>query len=108
MRAHGLYVDMIETTYLNLTHTYYTKESNDLAGGNKVKADEFLAHVERRSMEERDRAQEVLIESSVKSVHDTTDNALLAGRLQWLANDGSLSMASLFCFEVLLTPLLSS
>ncbi|TBU26329.1 Cullin-4B [Dichomitus squalens] len=87
MRAHDLYVEIIETPYLNLTHTYYIKESNDLAEGNKLKADEFLEHVKRRSAEERTRADEVLIESSVKSVHDTTDNALLAGRLQWLAND---------------------
>ncbi|KAI1789168.1 Cullin-4B [Ganoderma leucocontextum] len=87
IRAYGLYVDKIETVYLNLTHTYYTKESNNLAEGNKLSAAGFLEHVKRRSAEERARAEEVLIRSSVVSVHDTADNALLVGRLQWLADD---------------------
>ena len=88
IRAYGLYIDKIETVYLNLTHTYYTKESNDLAECNTLNAAEFLEHVKRRSAEERARAEDVLIGSSVVSVHDTADNALLAGRLQWLADDG--------------------
>nr|VWP01822.1 Glutamyl-tRNA synthetase (EC [Ganoderma boninense] len=87
IRAYGLYIEKIETVYLNLTHSYYAKESNDLAEGNMLSAAEFLEHVKRRSAEERIRAEEVLIGSSVVSVHDTADNALLAGRLQWLADD---------------------
>ena len=83
---------MLETPYINLTHTYYTKESSELAEAGQLKADEFLEHVKRRSTEEKTRAEEVLIESSVKSVHDTTDSALLTGRLKWLANEGVLSL----------------
>ncbi|OSD05750.1 Cullin-domain-containing protein [Trametes coccinea BRFM310] len=87
LRAHGLYADLIESTYITLTHTFYTKESDALASAGTMSAKDFLAHVQTRSKEELERAQEVLLPESVVGVQDTADNALLAGRLQWLAKD---------------------
>ncbi|CDO70959.1 hypothetical protein BN946_scf184829.g68 [Trametes cinnabarina] len=86
-RAHGLYADIVESTYITLTHTFYIKESDELASAGAMSAKDFLAHVQARSKEELERAQEVLLLESVAAVQDTADNALLAGRLQWLAKD---------------------
>lgn len=88
MRSFGLYTDMIELTYLNLTQTFYTKESADLVQGGKKPATDFLSHVQTRIQEEDGRAQEVLSDVSVALVRDTTRTALLSNRLQWLAKDG--------------------
>lgn len=108
IRAYGLYVDKIETVYLNLTHAYYAKESNDLAAGNRLSAAEFLDHVKRRSAEERARAKEILSGNSVGLVHETADNALLADRLQWLADEGELFIAFAFWVSFENTVLYSS
>ena len=78
---------MIQSTYLNLTHTFYTAESNVLADSG-MKANDFLRHAQTRSQEEHERASDVLVESSVQDVRDTTETALLTGRLQWIAKDG--------------------
>ncbi|RPD58496.1 Cullin-domain-containing protein [Lentinus tigrinus ALCF2SS1-6] len=87
MRAHNLYADLIELTYLNLTQTFYTKESNELVARGDVPADEFLNQMDKRIKEEEERARAVLVESSIDAVKDTTRSALLTGRLQWLATD---------------------
>ncbi|KAI0367469.1 Cullin-4B [Pilatotrama ljubarskyi] len=87
MRAHGLYADVVESTYLTLTHAFYTKESDAQASAGTLSAKDFLAHAQTRSKEELERAQEVLLPESVAAVQDTADSALLAGRLQWLAKD---------------------
>ena len=88
MQSQGLYEDIVQSTYIANTHAFYTKESDKLASNNSMSAKDFLAHAQARSKEELERAQEVLLPESVAIVHDTTDNALLAGRLQWLAKDG--------------------
>ena len=88
MLSHGLYTDLVQATYLNLTHTFYTKESNTLFESG-IKADAFIHHVQERGREEFDRASAVLVDSSIDIVRDAADNALLAGRLQWLAKDGT-------------------
>ncbi|KAI8983312.1 Cullin-domain-containing protein [Trametes punicea] len=87
MRAHGLYTDIVETTYITLTHAFYSEESDKLASAGTMSAKDFLTHVHTRSKEELERAQEVLLPESVTVVQDATDSALLAGRLQWLAKD---------------------
>ncbi|KAI0761642.1 Cullin-domain-containing protein [Trametes elegans] len=87
MRAHKLYTDLVESTYLTLTHAFYTKESDALASGNTLSAKDFLAHAQTRSREELERAQEVLPAESVAAVQDMTDSALLARRLDWLAKE---------------------
>ncbi|KAI0825282.1 Cullin-domain-containing protein [Trametes gibbosa] len=87
LRAHGLYKDVVESTYLTCTHDFYTKESDALASGGTMNARDFLMHVQTRSQEELDRALEVLLYESVAAVQDTADSALLAGRLDWLAKD---------------------
>ncbi|KAH9927422.1 Cullin-4B [Epithele typhae] len=86
MLAYGLYADMIQSTYLTLTHTFYTAESAKLHG-DETPANKFFEHVEQRGEEEETRAREVLVESAVAPVRDTTDSALLTNRLQWLAKD---------------------
>lgn len=90
MRAHALYTDVVESTYLTLTHDFYTKESSTLAAAGTLSAKDFLVHAQGRSTEERERAQEVLLNESVAPVQDLTDRALMAGRLDWLAKDGKL------------------
>ncbi|KAH9850620.1 Cullin-domain-containing protein [Lenzites betulinus] len=87
LRVHGLYKDVVESTYLICTHDFYTKESDALASGGTTNAKDFLLHVQARSKEELDRASEVLLYESVTPVQDTADSALLAGRLDWLAKD---------------------
>ncbi|KAI0662359.1 Cullin-domain-containing protein [Cubamyces menziesii] len=94
MRSQGLYEDIVQSTYIANTHAFYTKESDKLASNNSMSAKDFLAHAQARSKEELERAQEVLLPESVAIVHDTTDNALLAGRLQWLAKDALESLMS--------------
>ncbi|OJT08512.1 Cullin-4 [Trametes pubescens] len=88
MRAHALYTDVVESTYLTLTHDFYTAESSTLAAAGTLSAKDFLVHAQGRSTEERERAQEVLLAESVAPVQDMTDRALMAGRLDWLAKDG--------------------
>lgn len=88
MRAHALYTDVVESTYLTLTHAFYTAESSTLAAAGTLSAKDFLVHAQGRSTEERERAQEVLLAESVAPVQDMTDRALMAGRLDWLAKDG--------------------
>ncbi|KAI0719069.1 Cullin-4B [Cerioporus squamosus] len=87
LRAYNLYADLIELTYLNLTQTFYTKESSDLVARGDVPADVFLNKVDQRIQEEEERARAVLIESSIAAAKDTTRSALLTGRLPWLAKD---------------------
>ncbi|KAI0762521.1 Cullin-domain-containing protein [Fomes fomentarius] len=82
----GLYDDVIESTYLNLTHAYYTKESNDLVA-NGVTAANFLNKHDERVKQESERAADVLLDRSFASVKDTAQGALVTGRLQWLAKD---------------------
>ncbi|KAL1952365.1 hypothetical protein VTO73DRAFT_1514 [Trametes versicolor] len=88
LHAHALYTDVVESTYLTLTHAFYTTESNTLAAAGTLSAKDFLVHAQGRSTEERERAQEVLLPESVAPVQDMTDRALMAGRLDWLAKDG--------------------
>lgn len=88
MISYGLYDSIIQETYLSLTHAFYTRES-DARFNNGIGADEFLQHIQGRSREEFERAHDVLVDSSVNAVRDTTESALLANRLQWLAKDGS-------------------
>ncbi len=91
IRAHNLYADLIELTYLDLTQSFYTKESSDLVARGDVPADEFLSKVDQRIKEEEERARAVLVESSVDAIKDTTRSALLTDRLPWLAKDGGQS-----------------
>ncbi|KAI0327296.1 Cullin-4B [Cubamyces sp. BRFM 1775] len=94
MRSQGHYEDIIQSTYVAKTHAFYTQESDKLASNNSMSAKDFLAHAQARSKEELERAQEVLLPESVVIVHDATDNALLTGRLQWLAKDALESLIS--------------
>ncbi|KAI0638919.1 Cullin-domain-containing protein [Trametes polyzona] len=87
LRRHGLYKDVVESTYLTLTQTFFTKESDELATAGTISAKDFLMHVQTRSEEEFERAQEVLLDESVAPVRDMAEGALLAGRLDWLAKD---------------------
>ncbi|KAI0651391.1 Cullin-domain-containing protein [Trametes meyenii] len=87
LRAHGLYTDTLESTYLTCTHTFYTNESNTLAASGKLSARDFLRRVHERSVEEAERARAVMPAGSVAGVQDTAESALLTGRLQWLATD---------------------
>ncbi|KAI0358895.1 Cullin-4B [Trametes cingulata] len=87
MHAHGLYRDIVEAIYHLSTDAFYRKESDALASAGTMSAKDFLAHAQARSKEELERAQEVLLPESVAAVQDTADNALLEGRLQWLAKD---------------------
>lgn len=93
----GLYDDVIESTYLNLTHAYYTKESNDLVA-NGVTAANFLNKHDERVQQESVRAADVLLDRSFASVKDTAQGALVTGRLQWLAKDGKRSVISRYTF----------
>ncbi|KAI0735750.1 Cullin-domain-containing protein [Earliella scabrosa] len=86
MYSFGLYDDIIESTYLNLTHAFYTKESNDLVEQAKSAA-EFISHHDARLKEESERAKAVLLVKSVPPVKDTAQSALVTGRLPWLAKD---------------------
>ncbi|KAI0757463.1 Cullin-4B [Daedaleopsis nitida] len=86
LRAYGLYDDIVEYTYIDLTHAFYTKESAQLVDQN-VTADDFLRRLDERLKEEGERAQEVLLDRSVTVVKDTTLKALVTGRLPWLAKD---------------------
>ena len=87
MYSFGLYDDIIESTYLNLTHAFYTKESNDLVEQAKSAA-EFISHHDARLKEESERAKAVLLVKSGSPVKDTAQSALVTGRLPWLAKDG--------------------
>lgn len=80
---------MFETFYMNVAQSFYTAESIECTGVFRNNAREFLKHCETRRTEELRRAQDLLPESSWSEVIDTTDKALLTGRLDWLAKDGT-------------------
>lgn len=85
---HGRYTGIFESYYVDLTHEFYTEESTERAEALRSNAQDFLQHCTKRRLEEQQRAKDVLPESSCASVMDTTDKALLTGRLDWLAKDG--------------------
>ncbi|OSX68038.1 hypothetical protein POSPLADRAFT_1064405 [Postia placenta MAD-698-R-SB12] len=84
---HGRYTGIFESYYVDLTHEFYTEESTERAEALRSNAQDFLQHCTKRRLEEQQRAKDVLPESSCASVMDTTDKALLTGRLDWLAKD---------------------
>ena len=87
--THGQYEFVFEPLYLALTAEAYTAESKERAENLKENAREFLHHCEARRTEEIQRARAVLPALTWNAVIDTTDRALLSGRLDWLAKDGA-------------------
>lgn len=88
LQLHSQYQRLFESYYINLTREFYTQESAECAESLKSNARDFLEHCRARQIEERKRAQELLPEDSVPDVVDTTNRAMLVGRLDWLASDG--------------------
>ena len=88
LSTHSQYVSIFETYYLDLTKSFYAAES--LKYEVKGKARKFLSHCMLRESEEDARAAYVLPEQSRVAVNETTEQALLDGRLVWLAEEGSL------------------
>ena len=84
--THSQYVSIFETYYLNLTKSFYAIES--LKYEVKGKARRFLNHCMLRESEEDARAAHVLPEQSRSAVNKTAEEALLEGRLVWLAEEG--------------------
>lgn len=90
---HHQYLPILETFILETTKTFYETESVERYDSLRADAREFLKHCEVRRTEEKERAKAVLPEASWDAIVQTTDRALLTGRLDWLAQDG----ASKFC-----------
>ncbi|OBZ79494.1 Cullin-4 [Grifola frondosa] len=85
--THGQYTVLFETHFIDLTHSFYTEESTARAEALKDNARGFLSHCEARRTEEIQRAKDALPQQSWSVVIDTTDRALLKGRLDWLAKE---------------------
>ena len=86
--THGQYSSLFEPFYLDITQSFYASES--MAHWDMVNVDTgaFIAFVNSRVEEERQRAKAVLPSRSWKIVEDVTEKALLGGRLEELALKG--------------------
>lgn len=95
---HGQYLPIFGSYYLDITQSFYEVESAERYESLRADAREFLKHCEVRRIEEKERAKAMLPEASLEAVIQATDRALLTGRLDWLAKDGT--SASLVCWVV--------
>ncbi|KZT68852.1 Cullin-domain-containing protein [Daedalea quercina L-15889] len=84
---HDQYLPVFESYFLAITQIFYEAESTERAERLSGDAREFLKHCEVRRTEEEQRAKALLPESSWHDIVQTTDKALLTGRLDWLAKD---------------------
>lgn len=76
-----------EELYIDTTHSFYEAESEETADSLKDDAKDFLKRVTERIDEEIERAKAVLLPGSWAIVRKTTEEALLVGRLSWIANE---------------------
>ncbi|KAF5335225.1 hypothetical protein D9758_014773 [Tetrapyrgos nigripes] len=83
LMVHSQY-SAFEEHYIALTRSFYADESQRLAG--EGDAERFFQHVQNRIQDEVQRATEVFSPTSWSIIRETTEQALLDGRLEWLAN----------------------
>ncbi|THV00861.1 Cullin-domain-containing protein [Dendrothele bispora CBS 962.96] len=86
--VHGQY-SAFEEHYIALTRSFYTDESSRLAakdGPLKGDPSDFFKHVRNRIDVEMQRTKQVFAPASWDVIRETTEQALLDGRLEWLAN----------------------
>lgn len=86
LTTYGQY-SSFEELYIDTTRSFYEAESEQMAKSLKDDAKGFLKHVTERIDEEIGRAKAVLLPGSWAIVRKTTEEALLGGRLSWIANE---------------------
>jgi cullin-4 len=95
LTIHGEYNSVFESFYLEVTRSFYVAESLECAQALKHRASEFFEHINSRMDEETQRSQDVLLVGSYGIVTEVTENAMLGGRLEWLAKEGVLNVCLL-------------
>ena len=84
---HKQYERIFEQFYLKVTREFYITESKQLR--ETLGAQPFIMRCEQRDTQERQRCEAMLPARSWVIVQDTALKALLDGRLDWLAKNGT-------------------
>lgn len=88
---------------MKLTHAFYINESTEFVQKAKNTATDFLHHCDVRRTEEQKRVEDILPNFIKQEVLDTTDRALLSGRLDWLSKGRFLPHMFTLCANDLFT-----
>ena len=86
LQHHGVYEAIFETFFLEEARSFYAGESEALY--QTLSEKQLLDHCEKRHMQERQRAGELIPRETIKELLDIVDKALLCERLEWLAKGG--------------------
>lgn len=87
LQRHGLYHDLFEHHYVELTHAYYVSLSLELR--NKLSPVPFVKQVSAHEAKEHSRVEAVALKSTAERVSHETIVAMLAAHVDWLAQGGS-------------------
>ncbi|KAL0564670.1 hypothetical protein V5O48_017371 [Marasmius crinis-equi] len=87
LEIHGQYA-RAEEIYEKITRYYYTHESTNKAEEFAAHPEHFLKHVISRIDSEMDRTRDVFPPMSWSLIQETTEQALMENRAEWLAKEG--------------------
>lgn len=90
LHAHRQYPFVFESFYLDITESYYTASSAELAQSTKDNAADFLKRVDLWVDDEMQRSKDLLPVGSWNLVREVTLKSMMMNRLEWLANGGRL------------------